>query len=67
MPTIALDDFRAAFSRFDRTLQRIGSSVGIVRGIAATGVRHPVAALRLARDIAAAAGSELFDRDFYAW
>lgn len=67
MPTISLDDFRASFSRFDRALQFLGASAGVVRGIAATGFRHPLAALRLARDVAVAARSGLFDRDYYCW
>jgi GT2 family glycosyltransferase len=57
--------FRASFSRLDRVLQRLGASLGVARALLLS--RHPLASFRLARDLAAAARSGLFDRDFYAW
>ena len=66
-PKISLADFRASFSRRDRALQLLGDLLGAVRAFAATGIRHPLAALRLVRDLATASRSRLFDRDFYCW
>ena len=66
-PKIPLDRFRASCSRRDRVLQRLGASLGIARALAAAGLRHPIAALRLVRGLAAAARSGLLDRDFYCW
>jgi GT2 family glycosyltransferase len=59
--------FRESFSPRDRFLQRLGASVGVVRALGQGMFRHPLATLRLARDLLAAARSCLFDRTFYAW
>ena len=66
-PKIPLDRFRASFSRRDRAMQRLGGLFGSARALVGAGIRHPLAAARLARDLAAAARSGLFDRDFYCW
>lgn len=67
MPNTSLEAFRASSTRLQRTLQRLGASVGVAGALVRLSCRHPSAALRLARDLTAAARSELFDRDFYAW
>ncbi len=67
LPGISLADFRQSFSLLDRRLQLLGEGIGVAKAALATAARHPAAALRLARDVAAARNSGLFDRDFYAW
>lgn len=66
-PRPTLDAFRASFSRRERILQRMGAAVGVLSALARQAPKHPMAAFRLARDLAAAARSGLFDRTFYAW
>lgn len=67
MPNATLEDIRESFSRQERALQRLGASIGVARGLLAAVVRSPRSAIRLARELAVAGRSGLFDRDFYAW
>ena len=67
MPNATLEDIRESFSRQERALQRLGASIGVARGLLAAVVRNPRSAIRLARELAVAGRSGLFDRDFYAW
>ena len=66
-PTVPFLDFRRSFSRRDRILRLLGAAIGVTRALPAVARRSPREAFRLARDLAAAARSRLFDRDFYAW
>lgn len=66
-PKIPLADFRESFSLRDRRMQLLGEAFGVAKSLFAMAAGHPLAALRLARDVAATRNSGLFDRDFYAW
>ena len=66
-PTVPFAVFRNSFTRRARLLRLLGAGVGIARALPAAAIRSPRAAFRLAHDLAAAARSRLFDRDFYAW
>ena len=66
-PKIPLARFRESFSLRDRRLQFAGETVGFAKTVLAMAFRRPLAALRLAGDVAMARRSGLFDRDFYAW
>jgi len=59
--------FRAGFSRRDRILQRLGSSIGMLRGLFDAFRKDRLAGIRLLEDVLATRRSGLFDRDYYCW
>ena len=59
--------FRAGFTRRDRALQRLGSSIGMVRGLFRAFWKDPSSGARLLSEVLATHRTGLFDRDYYCW
>lgn len=59
--------FRSAFSRRDRVLKRLGSSVGMLTGLLAAFRENRKGGLSLLGGVLAAHRSRLFDVDYYCW